>query len=404
MKQKVLVTNVMDRLCFFLEEDGKTAEIFCTDETAQNEHPEKTVHAGDIYIGKVKKRIPNIHAVFIEIFPGMECYCSEEEAADGCFTSKAGKKPVCVGDELVVQVKKEASKAKKPSLTTDISLTGRYAVVSRKKQMPGVSSRIPKKEREALKAWLQETDSSPFGVILRTEAAQLTLEELHQELRKREKELADLLEKARTRTCFTRLKAGAAGEEAGFAHVRWDTLEEVVTDLPDVYERLRSYLEQTEPKVLDSLRLYTDPQFPLVKLYSLEREMERALSQRVWLKSGGSLIIQPTEALTVIDVNTGRAVSGKNERYLKQNLEAAKEAARQIRLRNLSGIILIDFINLSETEDREILIRTMRELTAADPVKTEVIDITRLELMEITRKKVHPPLYEAVRKKAHTDE
>ena len=74
MKQKVLVTNVMDRLCFFLEEDGKTAEIFCTDETAQNEHPEKTVHAGDIYIGKVKKRIPNIHAVFIEIFPGMECY------------------------------------------------------------------------------------------------------------------------------------------------------------------------------------------------------------------------------------------------------------------------------------------------------------------------------------------
>lgn len=404
MKQKVLVTNVMDRLCFFLEEDGKTAEIFCTDETAQNEHPEKTVHAGDIYIGKVKKRIPNIHAVFIEIFPGMECYCSEEEAADGCFTSKAGKKPVCVGDELVVQVKKEASKAKKPSLTTDISLTGRYAVVSRKKQMPGVSSRIPKKEREALKAWLQETDSSPFGVILRTEAAQLTLEELHQELQKQEKELADLLEKARTRTCFTRLKAGAAGEEAGFAHARWDTLEEVVTDLPDVYERLRSYLEQTEPKVLDSLRLYTDPQFPLVKLYSLEREMERALSQRVWLKSGGSLIIQPTEALTVIDVNTGRAVSGKNERYLKQNLEAAKEAARQIRLRNLSGIILIDFINLSETEDREILIRTMRELTAADPVKTEVIDITRLELMEITRKKVHPPLYEAVRKKAHTDE
>ena len=270
--------------------------------------------------------------------------------------------------------------------------------------MPGVSSRIPKKEREALKAWLQETDSSPFGVILRTEAAQLTLEELHQELQKQEKELADLLEKARTRTCFTRLKAGAAGEEAGFAHVRWDTLEEVVTDLPDVYERLRSYLEQTEPKVLDSLRLYTDPQFPLVKPYSLEREMERALSQRVWLKSGGSLIIQPTEALTVIDVNTGRSVSGNQEQYLKLNLEAAKEAARQIRLRNLSGIILIDFINLSGQEDRELLLHTMRELTAADPVKTEVIDLTKLDLMEITRKKGRPPLYEAIRKKERSNE
>lgn len=404
MKQKVLVTNVMDRLCFFLEEDGKMVEIFFPDEAAQNANLEKTVHAGDIYIGKVKKKIPNIHAVFIEVFPGMECYCSEQEATDAFFTFKAGKKPICVGDELVVQVKKEASKAKKPSLTTDISLTGRYAVVSRKKQMPGVSSRISKKEREVLKAWLQESDSSPFGVLLRTESAQLSLEELHQELKKQEEELTNLLEKAKSRTCFTLLKAGAAGAAAGFAHVRWDALEEVVTDLPDIYERLRSYLEQTEPKALNSLRLYADPQFPLVKLYSLEQELERALSQKVWLKSGGSLIIQPTEALTVIDVNTGRAVSGKNERYLKQNLEAAKEASRQIRLRNLSGIILIDFINLSEAEDREILIKTMRELTTADPVKTEVIDITRLDLMEITRKKVHPPLYEAVRKKAHIDE
>lgn len=404
MKQKVLVTNVMDRLCFFLEEDGKMVEIFFPDEAAQNANLEKTVHAGDIYIGKVKKKIPNIHAVFIEVFPGMECYCSEQEAADACFTSKAGKKPICVGDELVVQVKKEASKAKKPSLTTDISLTGRYAVVSRKKQIPGVSSRISKKEREVLKAWLQESDSSPFGVLLRTESAQLSLEELHQELKKQEEELTNLLEKAKSRTCFTLLKAGAAGAAAGFAHVRWDALEEVVTDLPDVYERLRSYLEQTEPKALNSLRLYADPQFPLVKLYSLEQELERALSQKVWLKSGGSLIIQPTEALTVIDVNTGRAVSGKSERYLKQNLEAAKEAARQIRLRNLSGIILVDFINLSEADDREVLLRTMRELTTADPVKTEVIDITRLDLMEITRKKVHPPLYEAVRKKAHIDE
>ena len=117
------------------------------------------------------------------------------------------------------------------------------------------------------------------------------------------------------------------------------------------------------------------------------------------MKSGGSLIIQPTEALTVIDVNTGRAVSGKQERYLKQNLEAAKEAARQIRLRNLSGIILIDFINLSEPEDRDILLRTMRELVSLDPVTTEAIDITRLELMELTRRKVHRPLYEAFRKK-----
>lgn len=398
MKQKVLVTRVFDRLFFFLQEDGKTVEIFCPEEEDPTK-PQRQVHVGDIYIGRVKRKIPNIHAVFIEIFPGMECYCNEQDAADGYFTSKAGKKPVCVGDELVVQVKKEASKSKQPSLTTDLSLTGRYAVISRKKHASGVSSRIPKKERDTLKQWLLEHDSLSYGILLRTEAAHLTLDALHQELLRQEAELSCLLEKAKTRTCFTCLKAGASIEAEGFSHVRWDALAEVVTDLPDRYERIRTYLAQTEPKALSGLRLYTDPSFPLVKLYSLEREIERALSQRVWLKSGGSLIIQPTEALTVIDVNTGRAVSGKQERYLKQNLEAAKEAARQIRLRNLSGIILIDFINLSEPEDRDILLRTMRELVSLDPVTTEAIDITRLELMELTRRKVHRPLYEAFRKK-----
>lgn len=401
MKQKVLVTKLQEHLCYFLEEDGRISEIHFSDETSDNPN---SVHAGDIYIGKIKKRLPNIHAVFIEIFPGMECYCTEEDAAEGCFTMKAGKKPVCVGDELVVQVNKEASKSKKPSVTTDISLTDRYTVISRKPAFVGVSSRLPKQKREELKNWVASGVDCPYGLILRTESASLSEDELKSEIKKQKNELSDLLSKAQSRVCFTRLKSGSTCEKAGFSHVRWDLLEEIVTDLPDEHARIQTYLKTIDPKYMHLLRLYTDPGFPLTKLYRLEHAVEKALSQKVDLKSGGSLIIQPTEALTVIDVNTGKSISGKQEQYLKLNLEAAKEAARQIRLRNLSGIILIDFINLSSQEDRDLLLRTMREFTASDPVKTDVIDITRLGLMEITRKKIHPPLYEVFRKKEWKDE
>ncbi len=400
-KQRVLVTNVYDRLCFFLEDDGKITEILVSDEDDKNG---ASVQVGDIYIGRIKRRIPNIHAVFIELFPGMECYCTEEETACAYFTKKNGKQKVCVGDELVVQVNKEASKSKKPSVTTNISLIGRYAVISMRPHEPGVSSKLPKKERETLKNWLKDLATSSCGVILRTEAAKLPKEELSKEILTQENRLIGLLDRAKTRTCFSRLMESDPGILAGFSHVRWESLAEIVTDIPKVWDRIRAYLLEKEPDILSCLRFYEDGQFPLTKLYSLEQVMDRALSQKVWLKSGGSLIIQPTEALTVIDVNTGRSVSGNQEQYLKLNLEAAKEAARQIRLRNLSGIILIDFINLSGQEDRELLLHTMRDLTAADPVKTEVIDLTKLDLMEITRKKGRPPLYEAIRKKEGSNE
>ena len=179
-KQRVLVTNVYDRLCFFLEDDGKITEILVSDEDDKNG---ASVQVGDIYIGRIKRRIPNIHAVFIELFPGMECYCTEEETACAYFTKKNGKQKVCVGDELVVQVNKEASKSKKPSVTTNISLTGRYAVISMRPHEPGVSSKLPKKERETLKNWLKDLATSSCGVILRTEAAKLPKEELSKEIR-----------------------------------------------------------------------------------------------------------------------------------------------------------------------------------------------------------------------------
>ena len=175
-------------------------------------------------------------------------------------------------------------------------------------------------------------------------------------------------------------------------------LTSIITDDPQIYNSLEHYLKENDLQNLSKLRLYQDDLLPLYKLCRLEQEIDLATSRQVWLKSGGYLVIDPTEALTVIDVNTGK-YSGKKLRRetLKTiNLEAAKEAARQIRLRNLSGIILIDFINMENKENQKELLAFLESRLFADPVKTRLIDMTKLELVEITRKKVYKTLKEQI--------
>ena len=175
-------------------------------------------------------------------------------------------------------------------------------------------------------------------------------------------------------------------------------LTSIITADPQIYNSLEHYLKENDLQNLSKLRLYQDDLLPLYKLCRLEREIDLATSRQVWLKSGGYLVIDPTEALTVIDVNTGK-YSGKKLRRetLKTiNLEAAKEATRQIRLRNLSGIILIDFINMENKEDQKELLAFLESRLFADPVKTRLIDMTKLELVEITRKKVYKTLKEQI--------
>ena len=161
---------------------------------------------------------------------------------------------------------------------------------------------------------------------------------------------------------------------------------------------MKEYLVQHQPEDKDKLRLYTDANLSLSSLYGI-RENKCAVKPLVWLKSGGTLIIQPTEALTVIDVNTGKAVSGKKkvqETFLKVNLEAAREIAKQIRLRNISGIIIIDFIDMELKKDKELLMSVLEEHLKKDPIKTTLVDMTALGLVEVTRKKLRKPLHEQV--------
>ena len=241
--------------------------------------------------------------------------------------------------------------------------------------------------------------SAAHGFIVRTNAGEATKEELEKEAEKLGNQYENLLNIAPHRTCFSRL----LGQEPVWIEMMRNTytakLQDIVTDVPEIYESLRSYLMENDRQSLDKLRFYEDEMLPLYKLYRLEREFAQADSRQVWLKSGGYLVIDPTEALTVIDVNTGKYNGKKvrNETLRAINFEAAAEAARQIRLRNLSGIILIDFINMDNRQDQKELLDFLSGRLFADPIKTRLIDMTKLELVEITRKKVHKTLWEQMK-------
>ena len=169
-----------------------------------------------------------------------------------------------------------------------------------------------------------------------------------------------------------------------------------MTDEPEIYERIVNYRMENPGFCLPNVRLYQDDRLQLYKLYSVRTRLREALSKKVWMKSGGYLIIEPTEALTVIDVNSGKMIAGKDmeKTYLNINLEAAKEIARQLSLRNISGIIIVDFISMRPEEHNQKLMSVFGNLLKKDPVRTKLIDITPLGLVEITRMKTSKPLWE----------
>ena len=243
-----------------------------------------------------------------------------------------------------------------------------------------------------------------IGLIIRTRAGEAeSARVLLQHFFSLSAQLIRLLYGAMYRNCFTCMRAAENRfkgiiEQFCFEGESSSCISnlpvEIVTDRKEMYDELKTYESERGDKL--NIRFYQDTFLSLSSLYSLEKKLENALSSHVWLKSGGFLVIEPTEALTVIDVNSGKYVAGRDadETFRKINLEAAEEVARQLRLRNLSGIIIVDFINMRSGQYRQELLHHMKELTAKDRISTRIIDITPLGLMEITRKKINKPLRE----------
>lgn len=397
MERKILIEKRENRIRTFFLEDGDIVEIHSTAEEAAGIGSHRL---GDIYVGKVKNIVPNIGAAFIEIEKGVNCYYDMKDAETSFFTHKSGKKALCIGDELVVQISREAVKTKAPTVTGSVSFTGRYAVLTHGNTRIGVSSKIPKSLRDEYKERLSSFQNDRYGIIVRTNAKDVPFQDVLDEINSLSEEYEALFQTASTRKCFSCLKSAPPSYILDLKNVYMDGMKEIIIGDKELYARIQSYFRTELPDKLFLLKLYDDPAFPLDKLYGTQTILEKALRERAWLKTGGYLIIQPTEALTVIDVNSGKTAAKAGSRIqsedgaMKVNLEAAREAARQIRLRNLSGIIIIDFINMGSEENTQQLLHEFRFYLSKDPIQTSLVDMTPLGLVEVTRKKVRRPLYE----------
>ncbi len=376
----------------FLLEDGKPLEIRCYEEDSI---------LGNIYVGRVSNIVKNINAAFVDIKKGFSCYYPMEEY-DG--------ETLKIGDLITVQVNKESVKTKQPSVTTKLAMTGEYILVHRDNTI-GVSAKITdSSERERLKKIVekaigdfkvqQKSEGVSFGGIIRTKSEGVSADILYNETINALCKLDEVVYKSRYATgysCIYQKKPEYLTDIDNLTKLNVCVSDsntpaeetETVTDMRDVLEKCREY-GICEPG------FYDDPMLSLKASYGLDTIVEKVCNKKVYLKSGAYLIIEPTEAMTVIDVNSGKSIKGnlKEDKVLDINEEAAKEIARQLRLRNISGIIIVDFISMKNSKNNEILINTLREAVYRDPVSTIVVDMTRLGLVEMTRKRIRRPLYE----------
>lgn len=407
-----------------LDEKDRTVELHC-------DRIEDQPKLGDIYAGRVKNIAKNLNAAFVEIQPGFLCYLPLEDVKDPVYTKKGTSQNLQQGDELVVQISREAMKTKAPSVSTQICISGKYVILDLAKEGVGISRKLPEEKRQDLKKqvsrWIEgrqgmgngllrepgeeaakskserntvsEDKIGIPGIVIRTNAADVPKERLFEELEQLLCCTREILERAPYRTCFSCLYQASPLWLKRLLGLPFQELAVIILEDEGLFRLAEGFLEKEDPLLKGKLQLYGDPMLSMEKLYSLERRLQEALGEKVWMKSGAYLVIQPTEALTVVDVNSGKFEAGRQKEaaILKVNLEAARELARQLRIRNLSGIIIVDFINMKEEAFRQQVMEELRSCLTMDPVQTRVIDWTKLDLVEITRKKVERPLSEQIR-------
>lgn len=370
-----------------LLEDGKVMELDC--------HPvcEESV-LGNIYVARVQRVVHNLKAAFVEIQKGVVAYLPFSELKNVIFTKKISKKEIAQGEELLVQVTRDAVKTKEAVVSADISLHGRFCVVDFKKGHFTYSKKITSEQKKTL-SFEPEDWMKQVGIIVRTEAATVEKELVYEEMKSLSEKLLTMKEQAVHKNAFSLVYEQTKEFPESFFSYPFSSIQRIVTDIPEVYENLR---KEVLTKQEESVLSYYLDSYSLANRVSLFSALEKALAKVVWLKSGANLIIEPTEAMTVIDVNSSKNCSKKDyeENVLKINLEAAKEIARQLRLRNLSGIILVDFINMRTKEEEDTLIDFLKKCLKEDRIQTTFVDMTRLGLVEITRKKYRKSLREQV--------
>jgi ribonuclease E len=355
--------------------------------------------AGNIYLAKVRNVLPGMEAAFLDFGAAKNgvLYASDV-AADSKANGRQAKRIENVlkeGDEVLVQVTKDAMGAKGARLTGMPSLPGRYLVLVPDSDSVGISRRLPDDDRTRLREVINKVRPDGYGVIVRTAALHASAEELAADISRLRKVWDQIGEQSKQGGAPRRVH-----EEPELLikvireHFTAD-FRKLLIDDAKAYETVIGYLQGTAPDLVSKVQHYTDS-VPLFERYHVDDQIKKALDRKVYLPSGGHLVVDRTEALTVIDVNTGKFVGSSNleETVLQNNLEAAEEIGRQLRLRDIGGIIVIDFIDMETTENQRAVLRRLKEALAKDKTRTQVFEVSHLGLVEMTRKNVSAGLLE----------
>ena len=397
VEREMLVRQTGDRTQIAIIEDGVMVEHYVNRNS-------NISYVGNVYLGKVQNVLPSMEAAFVDIGKGRNAvlYAGEvnwDEA--GLAEGKARKieNVLKTGQSVLVQVTKDPIGQKGARLTSQISLPGRYLVFVPGGGMSGISRRLPEEERSRLKAILKNMVIGEETVIVRTAAEGISETEIERDVKRLKAQWEDIENKAKSSS--TKAPSILYSEPDLTVRVIRDIFNEdfkkLIVQGSDAWDDIQNYINFIAPELASRIERYSESEDLFVK-YRVDEQLAKAFDRKVYLPSGGSLVIDRTEAMIVIDVNTGKFIGkGGNleETVTKNNLEAAEEIARQLRLRDLGGIIVIDFIDMILESNREQVLRRLVECLGRDRTKHQVAEVTSLGLVQMTRKRVGQGLIEA---------
>jgi len=417
LKREILISASPQESWVALMEDGQLVELMF-------DRPDQDRLNGDIYLGRVDAVLPGIQAAFVDIGTEKAGFLhvsdlvqdedEEEENGGGAGgrNRRDRKLPPIQdllkrGDTILVQVTKEPISTKGPRLSAQISLPGRFLVYMPFSSHVGVSRKIDdREERARLRGLAKEilpVDSG--GIIIRTVGEELTRDKFEGEFKRLHASWNKLKRRADSSKAPAPVHREAKLISGVIRDLFSDKFDRLIVDSKQVHNEIVQYVESVDPDLLDRVQLYQDP-VPLFDRHGIEEEIQRSFQRKVELESGGYIIVEPTEALVSIDVNTGRFTGKKGKKdpehtIVRTNLDAAKEIARQLRLRDVGGIIVCDFIDMETQANRDRVLQELRTHLGRDRARTRAYAVSELGLIEMTRQRVRPSLFHTLTAPCH---
>ncbi len=398
MRKEIIINSSQAETRIALLEDEILAEIFV-------ERPENERNVGDIYKGKVRKVLVGMSAAFIDIGWKQDAFLHFNDAGSlyepddtqrKGHTLKNGKSNINLynGQELFVQITKEPIGGKGPRVTSEIALPGRFVVLAPNSTTVGVSRKITdSKEKRRLRNIAKKLKPDGCGLIVRTVATDKDDETLTQDIELLHSLWNRVLRKSETVSAPSLIYKEVSLASSVIRDLFTPDIDRLVVDSRNLYKDILKYIENVSPQLADRVELYKD-RIPLFDLYHIEEEIEKGIRRKVWLEGGGYIIIEHTEAMVTIDVNSGRFVGNQNheENSLKVNLRAARELCRQLRLRDIGGIVVVDFIDMWEEVNRKKIHDEMKKEMKKDRAKADITPIGPFGIMILTRQRIKPSL------------